>query len=80
MHTTMTEFFALANLWPVFLSIVGLVVWLSQIRSKVLELDREFEILRTKHEALDSKTLEILAEIREKLARIEGQLSISGHQ
>lgn len=66
----------LADLWPVVLSIVGVIVWLVRLEGKTNQTEKRVEILQTKHDALDSKTVEQLAQVRESLARIEGALGV----
>lgn len=68
--------------WELIAAGVGGIVWLVRLeaRSKGNEqaIGRAFgEIaeVRTKHETLNSKTVDELARVREALARIEGILS-----
>lgn len=79
----MEIFKAISDFWPVFLSIIGLIVWLVRLEGRVGEcfryiqaVDKKVEILQIKHESLDSKTVEQLGQVRESLARIEGALRI----
>lgn len=72
-----------AALWPLFLSILGLVIWAVRLEARVTRGDerqgetvKRVDILNTKHDALDSKVVEQLAEVRESLARIEGALGV----
>jgi negative regulator of sigma E activity len=45
-------------------------------RALVLEAQKDVDVLRTKHEGLDNKIVEQLAQVRESLARLEGRLGI----
>lgn len=71
----------LLQIWPVFLGLLAMVVWLVRLEGSVAhakELARgcqkDVDELRIKHESLDSKIVEQLAQVREALARIEGRL------
>lgn len=79
----MNEIRILADLWPVLLSIVGLISWLvrlqmrvSSVESHTHRVERELNKLIGKHEALDADVVKELAHVREALARIEGALGI----
>lgn len=63
--------------------VVGLVVWLVRLEGRLsavdkanMETQKDIDDLRTRHEALDSKIVEQLAQIRESLARLEGKLGV----
>jgi len=65
-------------------SALGIVIWLIRLEGRVIQGDRDhsettkqIDILRTKHDSLDSKVVEELARVRESLARIEGALGAS---
>ena len=65
-------------------SALGIVIWLIRLEGRVIQGDRDhsettkqIDILRTKHDSLDSKVVEELARVRESLARIEGVLGAS---
>lgn len=69
--------------WEIGLAALGFVVWLVRLEGKVLanekanvETQKDVDALRVEHNALNNKTLQQLAEIRESLARIEGRLSV----
>lgn len=71
------------DFWPIFLSLVCLIFWLGRLEGKIGEnfrytesVDRKVDVLTTKHEGLDSKTVEQLMQVRESLARIEGALGV----
>lgn len=68
--------------WQILVGAIGAVVWLVRLEGKVLaaekanvETQKDVDALRVEHNALNNKTLQQLAEIRESLARIEGRLS-----
>jgi hypothetical protein len=78
-----SELRILADLWPVLLSIVGLIAWLVRLESRVNRADenngrceKKIDEYAVKHDALDSKVVEQLAQVRESLARIEGALGV----
>jgi hypothetical protein len=66
----------LISLWPVFLGILGLLVWVVNLRRDVETLRRDHESLKASHDILNSSTFKILMEIKEKLGNIEGQLLV----
>jgi hypothetical protein len=73
----------IAELWPVFGALLGYVIWLVRLEGRVNQADRiisdtqrDVEALRIKHENLDSKIIQQLAEVRESLARLEGALGV----
>lgn len=55
--------------------VIGLVVWLARLESKVKYCEKQIDILTIKHESLDSELVKELAKLKESLARIEGFLS-----
>lgn len=64
------------------IAVLGLI-WLVRLEGKVKyiqdankETQKDVDELRVKHEALDSKIVEQLAQIRESLARLEGKLGV----
>lgn len=68
--------------WPFVLSIIALSVWLVRLEGKTeasikatQEAQKDIDDLRIRHEGLDSKIVEQLAEVRESLARLEGFFS-----
>jgi len=79
----MEIFDTLHSIWPVLISIVGLIVWLIRLEGRVnthekdiTRLDKAQEIQSVKHDELDSRLVEQLAQVRESLARIEGALGV----
>ena len=59
------------------------IVWLVRLEARikqterdVFELVKDVDILRTRHEDLDSRVLRELMEVKQALARIEGRLEI----
>lgn len=75
-----------SDLWPVFLSLLGLTVWAVRLEGRVNQGERDHQatletvkVLGAKHDALDSKVVEQLASVRESLARIEGALGVGTH-
>lgn len=67
----------IAQLWPIMLSLVGLIAWIVRLESQAQAMRLELESLKIKHHALDSKVVEQLSQVRESLARIEGKLGVS---
>lgn len=65
----------LIEVWPALLTLIALVVWLVRLEGKINYNERDLASLRAEHNALNSKTLGELSQIRESLARIEGRLS-----
>ena len=81
----MSEFRIIIELWPMFLSFIGFIVWLVRLEAKAANLkgwlaavQNQVNDIRAHHEDRTAETLRVLTEIREKLARIEGQLSVTG--
>lgn len=79
----MQEVKALAEIWPLFAGLIGVVVWLVRLEGRVNYIDAaqkdlhaDVAELRVKHESLDSKVVEQLSQVRESLARIEGALGV----
>jgi len=73
----------IVDLWPIALGVMGGIVWLVRLEGRVSEcyryvgaVDKRIDVLSTKHDSLDSKTVEQLAQVRESLARIEGALGV----
>lgn len=73
----MIDINSIVSLWPVFVSMLFLVVWLVRLEGKGSVNEDKIKELKTKLENVDSETLKILSDIRERLGRIEGQLSVS---
>jgi hypothetical protein len=67
----------ISNIWPVVTTVVGLIVWLVRLEGKVSQSEKQLDALQIKHESLDSKVVEQLADVRESLARIEGALGVT---
>jgi uncharacterized protein YoxC len=62
---------------------ITLIVWLVRLEGKIAHTERlaneaqkDVDVLRTKHEGLDTKIVEQLGAVRESLARLEGRLGI----
>lgn len=77
----------LVELWPVLVTIVGIIVWVVKLeakskanREKIIDIEKSLTSLWIEHNALNNKTLSQLSQIRESLARIEGRLSVSVQQ
>lgn len=74
---------ALLKYWPIIIGLIGLIVWLVRLEGKhqsnndmIIICQKELQALTIKHESLDSKVVEQLAQVRESLARIEGALGV----
>lgn len=59
------------------------IVWIVRLEARikagekdVIELSKDVDILRARHEDLDSRVLRELMEVKQALARIEGRLEI----
>lgn len=62
-------------------ALIGVIVWfvrqegrINHCDAVILRIQKELDQLIIKHENLDSRVLEELSQVRESLARIEGQL------
>lgn len=62
---------------------IGVLGWFFRLEGRVnynekllIEIDKEVDHLRAKHEALDSKVFEKLMSVEKALARIEGALGV----
>lgn len=64
-----------SKLWPVVISLIGLVGWLVRIEANVAVLKQELARLQGKHDALDSEVMKSIIEVKQQLARIEGAMS-----
>ncbi len=71
------------NYIEAIVAIVALIVWLVRLEGKLVSLDRfasetqkDVDVLRTKHEGLDSKIVMELGEVKIILARLEERLGI----
>lgn len=69
--------------WSILVAMIGLVVWLVRLEGKtdnnekyIERVEKQTDALEIKHEQLDSKLVQQLADVRESLARIEGALAI----
>lgn len=61
------------------------IVWIVRLEARIKQNERDIhdtakdvDILRTRHEDLDSRVLKELMEVKQALARIEGRLEIKG--
>lgn len=77
----------LVEIWPIALAAVGFIVWLVRLEGtgaaakelseqRFHEFDKRINALQIKHDALDSKIVDQLSEVRESLARLEGALGV----
>lgn len=91
MDNSASLLFAIQSLWPVFVGCLLLVIWLVRLEMRVstqkenlkaieLKTEKEMAEIKIKHEVLDSKVVEQLAQVRESLARIEGAMGIKIQQ
>jgi len=58
----------------VFSMVIGLVVWFSRLESKTNRNEKDIAKLESKHDTLESELVKDLNEVKQALARIEGQL------
>lgn len=77
------------NFWPILMSAIGTIIWLIRLEGRVnqgdrdhistekliVSVDKRIDVVVGKHDALESKVLQQLSEVRESLARIEGSLN-----
>lgn len=63
-----------ADLWQVIVTIVGLVVWFTRLEAKTTRNETDIDRLSKKHDALESELIKDLSEVKQSLARIEGQI------
>ena len=70
----------ISAIWPVVTALIGLIVWLVRLEGKVSHSEKQLDALQIKHESLDSKVVEQLADVRESLARIEGALGVTSQK
>lgn len=61
------------------------IVWIVRLEARIKQSERDIfenqkdvDILRTRHEDLDSRVLKELMEVKQALARIEGRLETRG--
>lgn len=73
----------LAQYFEIILAVLGFVVWLVRLEGKINhveklseEAQKDVDVLRVRHENLDSKIVDQLTQVRESLARLEGALNI----
>lgn len=64
-----------------FLAVVGLIVWFTRLEAKTNKNEKDIEKqdimiakMKEKHETLESELIKELGEVKQSLARIEGQL------
>lgn len=70
-----------SELMSAVMSGIAVVVWLVRLEGRIKQAEKdiistfqEIDHLRVKHEALDSRVLNELMEVKQSLARIEGRL------
>lgn len=70
------------NPTQIILAIVGLIIWFTRLEARTNSNQRDIEKqdiiiakLKEKHETLESELIKELGEVKQTLARIEGQLS-----
>lgn len=70
------------NPTQILLAFIGLIVWFTRLEAKTESNKREIDKqdiviakLKEKHETLESELIKELGEVKQTLARIEGQLS-----
>lgn len=68
-------------------ALVGVIVWFARLESRIknlesmlLVMEKQLDLLRVKHEALDNRVLEELSRVRESLARIEGLMGVPNNK
>lgn len=68
------------DIFQIAVVLIGGIVWLVRLEGKVKHIEhkaneaqKDIDDLRTRHETLDSKIVDKLAEISERLARLEGR-------
>lgn len=61
------------------------IVWIVRLEGRIKQVEKDsyetqkdVDILRARHEDLDSRVLKELMEVKQALARIEGRLEIKG--
>jgi len=54
--------------------LVGLIVWFSRLEAKTNRNEKDIAKLELKHDTLESELVKDLNEVKQTLARIEGQL------
>lgn len=64
-------------------ALIGVIVWFARLEGRIKNgelttggIEKQLDLLRVKHEALDNKVLEELSRVRESLARIEGLMGV----
>lgn len=72
---------AIDKLWPTFLSLIGLGVWLVRLEAKVMNLEKELKEKKDRDETKErtlwdkfEKVLDKIQEVGEALARLEGKI------
>lgn len=67
--------------FKVFFAAVGLVIWFTRLEAKTNKNEKDIEKqelfiakMKEKHETLESELIKELGEVKQALARIEGQL------
>lgn len=75
------------DIFQVAVVLIGGIVWLVRLEGKIKhaehrvnEVQKDVDDLRIRHETLDSKIVDKLAEISERLARIEGAFHHKGEE
>lgn len=64
-------------------ALIGSIIWFARLEGRIKNnemcadsIEKQLDLLRVKHEALDNRVLEELSRVRESLARIEGSLQV----
>lgn len=67
----------LSNIDPIYaiVTFIGLIVWFSRLESKTNRNEKDIQKIENKHDALESSLIKDLSEVKQALARIEGQIS-----